>query len=62
MEINLQVPTSHKDGLVLLDLWDIIPTLLSIFLLQVYTLAEFANMHYKHHIYSIHPPVLVYLN
>jgi hypothetical protein len=30
--------------------------------IQMLTFAEFANLHYKHHIYSIRPPVLVYLN
>jgi hypothetical protein len=37
------VPMSHKDSLVLHGLWDIIPTLLSIFLLQGLTLAEFRS-------------------
>jgi hypothetical protein len=52
----------NRAGLVLPGLWDIIPTLLSIFLLQMKTLAEFVNLPYKHHIYAIHPPVLVCLN
>jgi hypothetical protein len=32
---TLKVPMSHKDDMVLTFLWDTIPTLLSIFLLQV---------------------------
>jgi len=58
----LQVPMSHKDGFGLPGLWDIIRTLLFIFLVQGYTLREFADLSYKHYEYAIHPPVLGCIN
>ena len=51
---------SHKDELILPGVWDIIPTLLSIFLLQVKPLPSLQV--YKYHKYAIHSPVLFCLN